>query len=189
MAIFWLAGPCHLLTVPSSTARRMAVPLAKISSILQRSPNRAMRGFSFVEVIVVVALLGLLVSVGTIVSSDYLNTQQLRVASESIFDAIRQAQADSDSQTNVQPFGVKILLDQVVRFEGASYETRTPSADIIINFPMTVAIPSATEIVFPPGTPFPTQVTTLTIQNERTAIDILINAYGLLEKTERSIGD
>lgn len=147
-----------------------------------------MRGFSFVEVIVVIALLGLLVSIGTVVSSDYLNRQQLRVAGESVFDAIRQAQADADSQTNVQPFGVKILSDQIVRFEGTSYETRAPSADIVIDLPMTVAIPSATEVVFPPGTPFPAQTTTLTIQNERTAIDILINAYGLLEKTERTIG-
>ena len=146
-----------------------------------------MRGFSFIEVIVVVGLLGLLLSVGTIVSFDYLNRQQLRVASEAVFDALQQAQANADSQTNAQSFGVKILQDEAVRFEGSSYATRAPSQDITFVFPMTVSVPAASEAVFPAGSPFPSAATTLTIQNEQSAIDIRINAYGLFEKTERAV--
>ena len=148
-----------------------------------------MRGFSFVEVIVVVALLGLLVSVGTAVSFDYLNNQQLFFAGETIFDTLKQAQADADSQTDAESFGVKILPNQTIEFQGTSYTARTPSKDRTFDLPLTVTIPAASEVVFQPVSPFPVQATTLTIQNDRTAIDISINAYGLMEKTERAINN
>ena len=58
------------------------------------------RGFTIVEIVTAIGLLGILVGLGYAFSFSYLQTQQLRAAGDVVTSELRQAQTDAFTQKN-----------------------------------------------------------------------------------------
>jgi prepilin-type N-terminal cleavage/methylation domain-containing protein len=146
-----------------------------------------MRAFTLIETIAVLALIAILASVGSIISARYLADQQLRASADTVFAEIQAAQGAAYTQAEDASYGVKAFADRVVRFQGGSYAARDPARDVETRFPGEVALSGDDEVVFPPASLAPSSAATVTLQNERIAIDIFIDAYGPISSAERSL--
>lgn len=87
-----------------------------------------------VEIIVVLAILGLLVSLSSAVFVSLRNDQALRVATEDIFLTLRTARTLTLAAKNDTAYGVAIDADKVTRFVGTTY-TVGLSTNVEYSFP------------------------------------------------------
>ena len=146
------------------------------------------RGFTIVEIVTAIGLLGIRVGLGYAFSFSYLQTQQLRAAGDVVTSELRQAQTDAFTQKNDADHGVKIFTDHVVRFQGSSYASRTQAKDVQTDFSLTTTPSGLGEFVFTAGGLKPTTAGGATLTFQTHAIDITISPYGILTLTERTIG-
>lgn len=145
------------------------------------------RGFTLLEIIIVLALIVVLSSFSVLFSFTYLRTQNVRSDAAIIVSELRRAQTQAYTEDHDASHGLKVLSDRVVRFTGASYATRTTSQDVETDFPVSVTVTGSSEVVFPKGSMDPSAAATITLDNAETAFDILISTYGIITLTERTI--
>lgn len=148
----------------------------------------ARRGFSLVELIIVVGVLALLVSLGSFLSATYLRSQYLRSASETVVSELRRAQTDSLTQADDHAHGIRLFEESVVRYAGDDYASRTTSLDVETPFSSQISIPGTDEISIPAGSSGPSAAATMTLERNGRAIDINITPYGVLTISERAVG-
>lgn len=83
-----------------------------------------MKGFTFIEILIVVAILAFLFILMMPSGIQFYQTQQLDAAAEEIVQVLRRAQLNSMSVKNDSAFGVYFSSGQYVLFRGDSYATR-----------------------------------------------------------------
>lgn len=83
------------------------------------------RGFTLVEILVAIGLMGLIASLILVPFSDFRSRKTLDAAVEEMLAAFSQAHLDTISSKNDQQYGVHISADQVVYFVGPTYATGT----------------------------------------------------------------
>ncbi len=149
---------------------------------------RQPRGFTLLETIMVMGMFGMVIGLGWLFSFTYLKNQEVRSAADILTSEIGLAQADAFAQTDDRAHGVKVFTDHVIRYEGTSYAARVTSKDVTTSFTAPVTVGSVSEVDFPAGGLVPSSATTITLQNGTLAIDLSLTAYGVLNRTERTIG-
>ena len=97
-----------------------------MTSRLPDFPTRA-SGFTIIEVIVVIAIIGFLSAIALPFLSTAIATNDLQIAGEEAVDALREAQSSSMSGRNAGRFGVHFETSQFVFFEGATYTVGAPT--------------------------------------------------------------
>lgn len=107
-----------------------------------------MRGFSILEVTLVVGLLGLLTALVIPVGIRFYQTSVLDDATETAVMVLRRAQRQAASEKNNSGFGVRFLPESIVLFQGGTYDTRDVSQDEIFNIPDTIGFSGLSEIDF-----------------------------------------
>ena len=147
-----------------------------------------MKGFTLLEMIIVVAITALLATLGYAFSFQYVRAQHVREAAQIVSAELEQARAESYAQKDTTGHGVKVFTDRVVRYTGASYAARTPSKDASTVFPVTITLTGDDEIEFPEGGAVPDLASTVTLTKDALAIDVSVSTYGLVELTERTVG-
>jgi prepilin-type N-terminal cleavage/methylation domain-containing protein len=140
----------------------------------------APRGFTLLELTVVVALTLLLTGLGIGFTLIYVRGQTLERSVESVVGEIRRAQTDALAQT-LGDRGVAVFADRVVRFSGSSYATRAQSLDTTTSFVQPVAVGGDSEFVFPAGSVAPDAAGTMTLSDQSRFADLTVNAYGVLQ--------
>lgn len=93
----------------------------------ERTTDPVRRGFTVIEVILVIAIMGFLVVLAAPFLSDTLSRNDLAIASDGAIDALREAQSSSMSGRNTGLFGVHFETAQFVFFEGATYNPSDPN--------------------------------------------------------------
>lgn len=142
------------------------------------------RGFTLIETLMVIALTAMMAGLGAVVSFTFLRSQRLESTAETIAAEMTRARADAFDQVDDAPHGIEILSDRVVRFEGASYATRTTSKDLTTLFPSSVTLSGMNEIDFASGSLGPVVAGTTTIADGSQSYLVTISAYGVIDITK-----
>lgn len=132
------------------------------------------RGFTLVELMMVIAILVLLITVSLPLAINFYKTRTLDVYEQGFVQALRRAQLKAMSVEADFSFGVYIGSDQYVLFRGNSYLARDIAYDEVFDLPDNLLVQGLSEIVFSKlrGIPSNTGDITLTINNQTETINI-----------------
>lgn len=106
------------------------------------------RGFTFLEVLIVLAISVLLAILTFPIGLRFFQSQLLDEAVSGIENALRRAGAQSFSQKNDSAFGVKFLSGSYTLFQGNSYATRVVNEDENFILAQNISVGGPNEIVF-----------------------------------------
>lgn len=138
-------------------------------------------GFTLLEVALVITLVVIISAFTVPIGINFYRNQTLNEASDGILSVLRRSQNHAAFGKNDSDFGVKILSDTYVLFEGSSYVSRDTSKDASFNISMGVTATGADEIVFTKLTGVPNATGSITITAGNTTKTIEINAQGHVE--------
>jgi len=140
-----------------------------------------MKGFTLIEILVVLSMVTIIAVVTIPISLNFLKTQNLATTTGVILSTLRQAQTQALFQKNNSSFGVKFLENSYVLFQGSSYNTREVSEDLLLSFPSSITVSGIDEIVFTKQTGLPNTVGAILIMTETASRSIYINQQGTIE--------
>ncbi len=147
-----------------------------------------MKGFTLIELIISIAIIAIIASIGIINLFSYRNRQDLSLNTGKIVEVLRNAQNRSISQENGTRWGVHFInvsapnLDYYELFYGASYALNTIVSTATLPSNITFEVPSVSStIIFSPITGLPNASTTVKIyllSNPTTSSTIIISNNG-----------
>ncbi len=136
-------------------------------------------GFTLVEVLLAVGLIGILTGVGAPVFSRLLTKNNLDVAGESLAVSWRRGQGLAMANDGDSLWGVKVATGSLTLFKGSSFSGRDTNYDETSDLPSTILVSgTATEIVFNKLTGTPSAAGTITLVNFADTITLTINSQG-----------
>lgn len=138
------------------------------------------RGFSLVELVIVMAIFLLLLAVADVSYSNFSTATKLDIATKSVVKALHSAQMRAGQVNGDARWGVEVLTTEIVVFKGTSYATRDQSADQSLNMPGGVVPSGLIEVVFAPVMGYPAAAGTITLTNSSGSKNIAINEKGTL---------
>lgn len=145
------------------------------------------RGFSLIEVLIVVAMAAIIFLISTPISLKLYRTQLVEEARSNIVDALRRAKHNAVLQKNDSNFGV--YFDQVaheyVIFQtpDLTYESRVADQDEVFPLIDQITLTGATEIIFSKLTGLPNAVGTSTITYDSVTGDVIVGEVGDIYKS------
>lgn len=147
-------------------------------------------GFTLVEILLVIAILGGLIGISFPILRSLLITNYLTGSADEIVQTLRQAQTNAISGAGDSKWGVFFDKDnnKFIFFKGETFLGRDQSYDLISDLPKSIKIESislnggGTAIVFQKTNGKTNQYGSLTLEglNNQTK-DIIINQYGVIE--------
>ncbi|MFH1078340.1 MAG: prepilin-type N-terminal cleavage/methylation domain-containing protein [Patescibacteria group bacterium] len=139
-------------------------------------------GFTLIELIVVIGAIAVLMLVTAPLTIRSYQNQLVAETAQSLAETLRRAQAYSSAARNDSSFGVKILSDRFVLFQGRSYAARVAAQDEDIAYPTTVTVSgTASEVTFSKLYATSSMSGTFTVVGAGGTIDIGVNAAGTIE--------
>ncbi|MEI7452453.1 MAG: DUF2341 domain-containing protein [Candidatus Falkowbacteria bacterium] len=146
--------------------------------------NKNLRGFSLVEMLIVVAIVSILAAASLPVYSNFYGRAQLNEGSLAITQALRQARESSFVRYNNSNYGVKFLSNSYVLYTGTSYASRTTSSDLTYSLDKSLSITttlSNSEVNFSKGLGKPNTSGTITLTNVTLGDKVVsVNSSGLI---------
>lgn len=140
-----------------------------------------MRGFSLIELVLVVALVGV-VSVFTYpMSLSLYNSQVFSDAHNVLVDSLHIAHSYALTQKNDTSHGVKIFEDYYVVFEGASYVARDQEMDVSVSLPDTVSFSGSYEVVFDQFTGYVNESSDIVLADAYQQATVTVSQIGVIE--------
>ena len=138
------------------------------------------RGFALIEILLVIAMLGVITGMGIPLYRDYQIRSDLNLASEQISQGMGRAKILSQSGKEDTEWG--FYVPGGVLFHGKTYATRDPEDDMVYPMPSTVSFSGITEVSFSKldGTPSSTgSVVVKSLKNEQQAITVSLTQMAL----------
>ncbi len=135
------------------------------------------------EMLLSIAIIGIIAGLSAPVFVAYSNRQDLAQAEKNIADALRRAQQYSSQERGNSQWGVRFQTGSVTVFKGASYAARDAGFDEIDTLPSTITMSYSGDIVFSQlyGLPNTTLTQVLTSSLESTTQTVTMNAKGVVE--------
>lgn len=140
------------------------------------------RGFTLLEMLLVVALIGLVAGMGAPLFQSFQVRNDLDIAATTAIESLRRAQALARSVDGDVPWGVRIATSTgITLFKGTSYAARDAAFDETTAISTIVSVGGVSEVVFAKVTGFPnvTGTTTLTSTTNETR-NFSLNAKGTI---------
>lgn len=143
--------------------------------------NNKHRGFTLIEVLLSIAVIGLIAGIGTPVYQAFQVRNDLDIATVSIVQSVRRAQALAIAVDGDTSWGMRVQSGSIIVFKGASYVARDANFDEVFQVPTNISPSGVQEIVFTKFTGLPqvTGTTTLTSNANETRV-ITINTKGMV---------
>lgn len=107
-----------------------------------------MRGFTLVEILLVIGIFAILVSLITPLGLDFYRSQQLETDSQGIIQFLRRAQLKALFQENDSQYGLFLTSSNYILFKGNSYLARDPQYDEVFNLSNVIGVSGINEVVF-----------------------------------------
>jgi prepilin-type N-terminal cleavage/methylation domain-containing protein len=145
------------------------------------------RGFSIPELLVVVAIIGIIASVSLSTFKNMHTHSALRAGGQGVYDALLTAREDTLASRNDTVYGVRISSTTVTRFTGSAYSAGSTTNKVYYFENGTTAtgtlVTSGTDIVFRRLTGLPSATGTIYVRNSdgSSTTTLLINGSGLVE--------
>lgn len=140
------------------------------------------RGFTLVEVLLSVVIIGVLTGLSLPVYASFQTKNDLDVNTQTLAELIRRANTYASAIRGDSAWGVRMAGTSATLFEGASYATRDTTQDETITFPGSITASGLTDIIFAKytGTTANTGTVSLTAASTNDTKVITINAKGLV---------
>lgn len=140
------------------------------------------RGFTLLEMLLSVAIIGLIVSLSLPVYQSFQSRTDLDVSAEQLVHTLRRAQTYSRGAKGDSQWGVRVQNASMTLFKGTSYETRDSALDEVISIPPTFTVSGLSDVVFSKMLALPNSTGSVVIahgstNNTRT---VSINAQGMV---------
>lgn len=138
------------------------------------------RGFTLIEVLLSIALIGLIAGIGAVVYQQLQNRNDLDVAITSIAANARRALALSSAADGDTSWGIRIDAGVLTLFQGVSFASRDPAFDEVTALSSALAPSGLQEVVFAVFTGLPQATGTLTLTGANDSRTLTINAQGTI---------
>lgn len=123
------------------------------------------KGFSLIEVIMVIAIVAIIGSSFISISINFLTSNNLTNITDELVSALRTSQTNSIYGKGGSNWGVKISINKIIIYKGNSYETRDQSFDISFNIPSNITV-TQNDIFFFRRTGTPSASPSITLQSQ-----------------------
>jgi prepilin-type N-terminal cleavage/methylation domain-containing protein len=145
------------------------------------------KGFTLVELLLSMAIIGVLAGLSLPAYRTLLMKNDLDIAANTIASSLRRAQVlaqavDGDVVAENATWGVKAQSGSIVIFKGTSFGAsgRDTSFDEIFDMPTTIGVGGTSEIVFTKFTGFPVTTGTINLSTESDTRAVSINEKGMV---------
>lgn len=140
------------------------------------------KGFSITEVLLVVAILGILAGTSVEGYFYFKKNSELTLATQQIVNSIRKAKIKSEAMKEDDGWGVSVQNDKVIIFKGNNFSQRNQSFDEIKIISGMSTVSGINQVIFSKLTGLPElgSIGTLTLGNGTATKNIQINEEGLV---------
>ncbi len=145
------------------------------------SDTQSARGFTLIELMLSVSIIGLLTGLSLPVYQSFTNRNDLDITALSLANAMRRAQTYARGMNGDSDWGVSVQTGSIILFKGAVFATRDTTYDEPITVSPTTTVSGLSIVIFSKfsGAPSATGTATLTsINNEVRTVNI--NAKGMV---------
>ncbi len=140
-----------------------------------------MKGFSLIEFMLVVALVGVVSVITFPMSLSLYNSQIFSDAHNGLIDSLRVAHSYALTQKNDTSHGVKIFEDYYVVFEGVSYVARDQEMDVSVSLSDTISFSGLHEVVFDQFTGYVNESSDIVLADAYQQATITVSQIGVIE--------
>ena len=137
-----------------------------------------MKGFTLLELLLSVALLGALAGLSLPVYRTLISKNDLDIAADTVAMSLRRAQLLSQAVSGDSAWGVKVQNGSVTLFKGAAYAGRDADFDETFTVPPTIGVSGTSEIVFTKFTGYVPTTGTINLSAESDEQSVAINEQG-----------
>ena len=137
------------------------------------------KGFTFIEVLLVIGIIGVLVGLAIPFYQSFQVSSQLDNSTQEIVQTLRRAQARSMASESLSAFGVHFAGRKFVLFQGAIYNPADPLNEAV-DLPNTLTITPATDVVFSMTKGIPDSTNSILISTSGESKTITINELGVV---------
>ncbi len=147
------------------------------------------KGFTFIEVLVIVAVTAVILSLSTGVFNKFNNNQALNNATRDTLSLLEEARSLTLASKNNDVYGVHFATNQVTRFRGNTYVT-TSTDNYVIQLPSKISIENislaggGSDVIFKRltgGTNYSGSVTLVVTNDAIASTTLTIHSTGLVE--------
>lgn len=140
------------------------------------------QGFTFLEILLVVALVGILAGLSLPIYNIYKERNDIDVAVNTTAGALRRAQVLSQAVDGDTSWGVYIDTNNIIIFKGTNYAGRDTDFDEEYNLSRNFTVSGLSEVVFAKFTGLPQSTGDIILTtNNNESRTITINSQGMLE--------
>lgn len=140
------------------------------------------RGFTMIELIIVIVLMAILSALSAPIYNKFQNTNNVELANIQASQALRRAQILSQASSGDSAWGVYIGNSQITLFKGNTYVTRDTNFDEIYQIVDSIKVSGLNEVVFEKFSGQTQNVGDIIFSiNENFNKTITINGKGILE--------
>lgn len=136
-------------------------------------------GFTLIEMLLVMALMGIIVALTAPIYSTFQTKSDLDLAVESLKTAAYRAQTLSRNMTEDDTWGVHIQNEDIILFKGSSYSLSDPNFDEITKMSTRVVTSGTTDIVFNKLTGTPQNIANIELSIDNETKTLTINEKGV----------
>lgn len=137
-------------------------------------------GFTLIEVLLSIALIGLISGIGAIVYQQLQGRNDLDIAVSTVAQNHRRAQVLSRAIEGDATWGVRVDPGNVTLFQGSSFATRNAVFDEVTSISPALGSSGLTEVVFLKLTGLPQSTGTLTFTGTNGVRTLTLNAQGTI---------
>jgi len=148
---------------------------------LQLNFNNKYTGFSLLELLVVIALMGMLFGMTVPIGVDFIGKNNVSIAKETVVDTLRTAQHNAINMQQDSKWGVYTQSNSLILYVGDTYATRNTNFDLLHDLPSGVNITSGLDINFTKlAGEANTNATIIVSHQQSLSKTVQINTYGVI---------
>jgi len=143
---------------------------------------RKRRGFTLVEILVVLCVMFILLGAVVIISFNFIKNREIAVVSETMVSYLRAAEQRALASEGNTSHGVSVAGGNLTLFRGASFANKVAGYNTVLPYPSYITITGFTEVVFAKQTGAPSFTGAITVNNGIRTATITVYSTGAISQ-------